>query len=67
MIGAMKSSTNDKGRVPVTVRIPGHILKQIDVSLEQEDVPISRNHWIIAALVEKLRQTGAGGGSNGTR
>lgn len=67
MIGSMRSDTNDKERVSVTVRIPEHILKRIDASLVQEDVPVSRNHWIIEALVEKLRRTGAGGGSNGTR
>ncbi|MCY3997212.1 MAG: hypothetical protein OXF07_13835 [Rhodobacter sp.] len=63
----MKSATNGRERVPVTVRIPEHILKRINASLDQEDVPVSRNHWIIEALVEKLRRTGAGGLSNGAR
>lgn len=63
----MKTAGNDKERVPVTVRIPERILKQIDASLGQEDVPVSRNHWIIEALVEKLKRTEAGDGSNGTR
>ncbi|MDE0002580.1 MAG: hypothetical protein OXQ29_07785 [Rhodospirillaceae bacterium] len=63
----MKSITNDKERVSVTVRIPEHILKQINATLDQEDVPVSRNHWIIEALVEKLRRAGAGGVSNGAR
>ncbi len=63
----MKSATNDKERVSVTVRIPERILKRIDASLDQEDVPVSRNHWIIEALVEKLRRTDTGGGSNGAR
>ena len=63
----MKSVTNDKERVPVTVRIPEHILKQINASLDQKDVPVSRNHWIIEALVEKLRRIDAGDGSNGAR
>jgi metal-responsive CopG/Arc/MetJ family transcriptional regulator len=63
----MKSDTNDKGRVSVTVRIPEHVLKRIDASLDQEDVPVSRNHWIIEALVEKLRRADAGGGSNGAQ
>jgi len=63
----MKTAGNDKERVPVTVRIPERILKQIDASLGQEDVPVSRNHWIIEALVEKLKRTETGDGSNGTR
>lgn len=63
----MKRANNDKERVPVTVRIPGHILQRIDASLGQEDVPVSRNHWIIEALVEKLRRTDAGIKSNGAR
>jgi hypothetical protein len=61
----MKAGNHDKERVPVTVRIPGHILEQIDASLGQEDVPVSRNHWIIEALVEKLRRTNARSQSNG--
>ena len=56
----MNSATNDKERVSVTVRIPEHILKRINASLDREDVPVSRNHWIIEALVEKLRRTDVG-------
>lgn len=63
----MKPSGNDKERISVTLRIPGHILKQIDASVETEDVPVSRNHWIIEALVEKLRRVDIGGGPNGAR
>ena len=63
----MKPSANDKERVSVTLRIPEHILKQIDASVDREDVPVSRNHWIIEALVEKLRRVDTGGGPNGAR
>lgn len=63
----MKTVNHEKERVSVTVRIPEHIIKQIDASLIEEDVPISRNHWIIEALVEKLKKTVAGGGLNGAR
>lgn len=65
--GAMKAAGKEKERVSVTVRIPEHILKEIDASLDQGGVPVSRNHWIIEALVERLRRTEAGGGSNGAR
>lgn len=63
----MKLSGNQKERVSVTVRIPEHILKQVDVSVDRGDVPVSRNHWIIEALVEKLRRADTAGESNGTR
>lgn len=63
----MKTADNDKERVSEAVRIPEHILGQIDACLDQEDVPVSRNYWIIETLVEKLRRTDAGGGSNGAR
>jgi hypothetical protein len=63
----MKTGNSEKERVPVTIRIPGRILEQIDASLGEEDVPVSRNHWIIEALVEKLKRTDGGGSSNGAR
>lgn len=63
----MKTDNGDKERVPVTVRIPGHILEQIDASLGKKDVPVSRNHWIIEALVEKLKRAENGEKSNGAR
>lgn len=63
----MKSAANDRERVPITVSIPEHILKQINASLDQEDVLVSRNHWIIEVTVEKLRRAGTGGLSNGAR
>lgn len=68
MIRAMKSASNEeKEHVSITVRIPEHIPKRIDASLDQEGVLVSRSHWIIKALVEELRLTEAGGGSNGTQ
>lgn len=62
----MKLVNGEKDRVPVTVRIPGRILERIDASLDSEDIPISRNRWIIEALVEKLKRKKAlGDRSNG--
>ena len=64
----MKTDNGEKDRVPVTVRIPERILDRIDTALEREDIPVSRNHWIIEALVEKLKRTNSEGGqSNGAR
>ena len=62
----MKIVNVEKDRIPVTVRIPGRILEQIDASLDREDIPMSRNRWIIEALVEKLKRTkSVGSQSNG--
>ena len=52
----MADRNADKSRVPVTIRIPEAILKEIDDKVEQEELPISRNHWIVEALVEKLKK-----------
>tara|TARA_R110002073_G_scaffold242813_1_gene405004 strand:- start:365 stop:538 length:174 start_codon:yes stop_codon:yes gene_type:complete len=52
----MAERNGDKCRVPVTIRIPEAILKEIDDQVEQEELPISRNHWIVEALVEKLKK-----------
>ena len=52
----MADRNGDKSRVPVTIRIPEAILKEIDHNVEQEELPISRNHWIVEALVEKLKK-----------
>lgn len=52
----MAERNGDKSRVPVTIRIPESILKEIDNKVEQEELPISRNHWIVEAVVEKLKK-----------
>lgn len=57
----------NKRRVPVTVRVPRRILEQIDTYLGQEELPVSRNRWIVEAMVEKLRKSEIGNGSNGSR
>jgi hypothetical protein len=48
-------------RVPVTVRLPEDVVKQIDEELEQREVPLSRNNWLLEAAIEKLRKNGTGG------
>ena len=63
----MKTANGEKDRVLVTVRIPGHILQKIDSRVDQEEVPVSRNHWIVEALMEKLKKNEEGNGSNGSQ
>jgi hypothetical protein len=53
-------------RVPVTVRLPEKIVQQIDAELDQRDIPLSRNNWLLEAALEKLRRNGTGG-SYGTQ
>jgi hypothetical protein len=53
-------------RVPVTVRLPERLIKEIDHELDNRDVPLSRNNWLLEAAIEKLRKNGAGG-HNGTK
>lgn len=48
-------------RVPVTVRLPENVVKQIDEELDQRDIPLSRNNWLLEAAIEKLRKNSAGG------
>lgn len=52
----MAERNGEKSRVPVTIRIPEAILKEIDELVEQEALPISRNHWIVEAIVDKLKK-----------
>lgn len=47
-------------RVLVTVRLPADIVKRIDGDLERRDVPVSRNHWLLEAAIEKLNGNGSG-------
>jgi metal-responsive CopG/Arc/MetJ family transcriptional regulator len=62
----MKSGHCDKDRISVTVRIPGHILQKIDSRVDQEELPVSRNHWIVEALIEKLKRNEDGNETNGS-
>jgi hypothetical protein len=48
-------------RVPVTVRLPENVVKKIDEDLDQRDIPLSRNNWLLEAAIEKLRKGSAGG------
>jgi hypothetical protein len=53
-------------RVPVTVRLPGDVVARIDRDLDDRDVPLSRNNWLLEAAIEKLRRNDSGG-SHGTK
>lgn len=55
------SKQSAAARVPVTVRLPEKVVQQIDRELDQRDVPLSRNNWLLEAALEKLRRNSAGG------
>ena len=48
-------------RVPLTVRLPEYVVKEIDEELDHRDVPLSRNNWFLEAAIEKLRRGRVGG------
>jgi hypothetical protein len=53
-------------RVTLTVRLPEEVINKIDKELDQRDIPLSRNNWLLEAAIEKLRKNGSGG-SNGAQ
>ena len=53
----MSDRSTNKGKIPVTVRVPKALLRQIDECLKAKQVPISRNTWLLEAAVEKLDRT----------
>jgi hypothetical protein len=57
--GATRRRTGTS-RVPVTVRLPEHIVERIDEDLGDRVVPLSRNNWLLEAAIEKLRRTEGG-------
>ncbi|MEI4196545.1 hypothetical protein [Roseovarius sp. E0-M6] len=63
----MSDQQDDNGRVPVTVRVPERILKEIDSCVGNAEVPVSRNHWIVEALIERLKRTKNGTGADGAK
>lgn len=53
-------------RVPITIRLPEAIVKQIDLDLDAREIPQSRNNWLLEAALEKLRRQERGA-PNGAR
>ena len=61
VISTVKTRKKRAPRVPLTVRLPAHIVEKIDLDLEHRLVPVSRNIWLLEAVVEKLKGNGSGG------
>jgi hypothetical protein len=47
-------------RVPITIRLPKNVVHEIDLDLERRSVPVSRNNWLLEAVIEKLKRNGSG-------
>lgn len=58
-----KSGTSK--RVAVTIRLPEEFVMQIDQARDLRQVPVSRNTWLLEAVVEKLKRKNVRG-TNGT-
>jgi hypothetical protein len=57
---AMNGWGRGSARVPVTLRLPEDLIKKIDEDLDDRDIPVSRNNWLLEAAIEKLRKSGSG-------
>lgn len=53
----MSEQIPNKGKIPVTVRVPEALLRQIDECLKSKQIPVSRNTWLLEAALEKLDRT----------
>ena len=47
-------SSGKRKTIPVTLRIPVDLLKQLDAHLMDQLVPLPRHTWILEAVYEKL-------------
>ena len=50
----------------MTIRLPDDVIARIDQDLDDRDIPLSRNNWLLEAAIEKLRRTD-NGGPHGTK
>ena len=53
-------SADKRKIVPVTLRIPAGLLKQVDAHLSKQPVPLPRHTWILEAVHEKLSRSANG-------
>ena len=51
------ASSSARKNIPVTLRIPRGLLKQVDESLKTRTVPIPRHTWLLEAVHEKLARS----------
>ena len=53
-----KRRPRKKGRVPVNLRIPAHLLVRIDAALKLKAIPIPRHQWLLEAIADRMEAEG---------
>ena len=48
------ASSSERKTIPVTLRVPSGLLKQVDEFLKTRSVPLPRHTWLLEAVHEKL-------------
>ena len=51
------ASSSARKTIPITLRIPRGLLKQVDEFLKTRAVPIPRHTWLLEAVHEKLARS----------
>ena len=51
------TSSSERKTIPVTLRVPSELLKQVDEFLKTRPVPLPRHTWLLEAVHEKLARS----------
>ena len=54
------NSSSERKTIPVTLRVPSELLKQVDDFLKTRPVPLPRHTWLLEAVHEKLTRSKTG-------
>jgi hypothetical protein len=53
---AGKNGEQEKGTVPVILRVPEDILEKVDASVQARRIKTPRHTWLLEAVLEKLER-----------
>jgi hypothetical protein len=56
---AGKNGGQEKGTVPVILRVPEDILEKVDASVQARRIKTPRHTWLLEAVLEKLERESA--------
>ena len=54
-----KNGGQGKDTVPVILRVPEHILRKVDASVQARRIKTPRHTWLLEAILEKLERESA--------